>query len=174
MNRIHRYALATAMLSAATLGPALAQEPGSRQTRDFVDAMAHADAFEILEAQTALAQSADPDVRAFATKMLGDHVALDRALADAAAKAGLRPPAKGVGADQAPLLNGLQSLTGAAFDRTYLQHQRQAHQAALTEAQAYAASGDDPDVRALAARAVQTIAAHRAMAEQMSGQTPAP
>jgi putative membrane protein len=163
-----------ALIGMGCLSPAQAQAPGSRQTRDFVATVAQADAFEILEAQTALAESAAPEVRAFATKMIADHAALDRALAEAAAKAGLQPPGKGVGADQAPLLNSLQSLTGPAFDRAYLLHQRLAHQATLVEAQTYATSGDDPSIRTLAAAAAQTIAAHRAMAEQMSGQVPLP
>lgn len=167
MLRRGRNSLVAALIGMAMAGPALAQEPGSRQTRDFVEAVANSDAFEILEAQAALAQSADPGVRSLATKMIADHNALDRTLADAAAKAGLRPPAKGVGAEQAPLLGSLQGLTGAAFDRAYLQHQRLAHQAALVEAQGYAASGDDPAIRALAASAAQTIGAHRAMVEQM-------
>lgn len=167
MLRSGRNALIATLIGAAMLGPALAQAPGSRQTRDFVETLAHADAFEILEAQSVLAQTRAPAVRAFAETMLADHRALDRALIDAAAKAGLQPPASGVGADQAALLNSLQGLTGTAFDQAYLEHQRLAHRSALVEAQAYAASGDDPAIRTLAATAATTISAHRAMLAQM-------
>lgn len=171
--------IAAALLALSTLASAFAQEtgapqPGSRQTRDFVETMAHADAFEILEAQTVLAQSTTPDVRAFAEKMIADHVALDRTLAETAVKAGLKPPGAGVGADQAPLLASMQGLTGPAFDQAYLQHQQLAHRAALVEAQGYAASGDNAAIRVFAGSAAKTIDAHRAMADRMGGASPAP
>ena len=54
------------------LSPVAAQERGSRTTRDYVQAAGHSDAFEMLEADTALTQSTDPQVRAFAQQ----HVAL--------------------------------------------------------------------------------------------------
>lgn len=167
--RISRNGVIAAALGAAVLAPAAAQEAGSRQSRDFVTAMANADAFEILEARTVLAQSASPAVRAFAETMITDHGTLDRALGEAVTKAGLRPPVMGVGADQAPLLGSLQGLTGAAFDRAYLEQQRLAHQSALIEAQAYAATGDDPAIRAFAATAASTISAHHATADAVAG-----
>ncbi|MGY2736331.1 DUF4142 domain-containing protein [Sphingomonas sp. UYP23] len=149
------------------LNPAIAQQVETRQTRDFVQSLAQSDTFEILAAQSALAQSNDHDVRGFAQTMITDHIEMDRLLADGAAKAGLPPPVKAIGADQALLLNGLGGLTGAAFDKTYLQQQALAHRAALAEAQSYTASGDNAAMRAVARTAAQTISAHAAMVEPM-------
>lgn len=157
-------AVAAAFVSTA----AGAQKMGSALTRNYVEAAAQSDAFEMLEADTALTQSADPQVRAFAQQMLRDHAQLGQALAQATASAGLEPPPMGtVGADQAPLLGALQSLRGPEFDRVYWRHQALAHRSALTTTQRYAANGDTPVIRQAATAAVPIIAGHLAMAEQM-------
>ena len=147
--------------------PASAQTVGSAQTRNYVNAAGQSDAFEMLEADTALTQSSDPQVRAFAQQMLRDHGQLSQALSQATTRAGVMPPPMGVGADQAPLLAALQSLRGPEFDRTYWRHQALAHRSALTTAQLYAANGDNPAIRQAASAAVPIIAAHLDRAEQM-------
>ena len=161
--------LASALLVAASAwaGPAVAQETGSRPTREFVQAAGQSDTFEIREAQTALAGTSDPQVRAYAQMMLRDHAATSRALQDAAAQARLEPPPMQVGDDQARMLNELQGLSGPDLDRAYWRHQALAHRSALTVEQAYAQGGDTPPVKRAAATAVPTIAAHLDQAERM-------
>lgn len=165
MNRM--IALGIGALAAAALTPVAAQEPGSRRTREYVEAAGQSDAFEKMEAQTALTQSTDPQVRAFAQEMLGDHGRLGQALQQATTRSGLKPPPMGVGAEQAPLLGALQSMHGPEFDRAYWRHQALAHRSALTTTQRYAANGDDPAVRQAAVAAVPVIASHLAEAERM-------
>lgn len=157
---------------AGTLGlaslSAAAQEPGSRQSREFVQAAASSDQFEILEAQTVLAASANPDVRKFATHMLEDHQRIAQAVREAASKSGMKPPEMAMSADQAQMLGALQGVNGSAFDKFYLKQQVLAHRAALAVEQAYAKSGDDPGLRQLATSTVPFIAAHGDMASQMA------
>ena len=164
----HRSMLLLAALPAALLlaGAASAQDPGSRQTREFVQAAAESDTFELMEASTALAESKDPQVRAFAQHMLEAHHGTAQALQQAAARSGLKPPVMAVGAGDSPLLAALQSARGAAFDRAYWRQQALAHRAALVTAQRYAANGDDPAVRQAATALVPIISSHLAMAEQ--------
>ena len=159
--------LTAAVLAVVASTPAAAQEAGSRQTREYVESAGHSDAFEMLEADTVLSQSRDPQVRGFAQRMLQDHRQLSEALQQATSRSGLKTPPMGVGADQAPLLGALQSMSGPEFDRAYWRHQALAHRSALTTTQHYAANGDDPAVRRAANSAVPIIAAHLAMAEQM-------
>lgn len=163
----------TALFIATMLiaGAAAAQEPGSKATRDYVQAAGQSDAFEIMEAQTALTESLDPQVRAFAQRMIADHGQTSQTLQQATARDGLKPPPMGVGADQAPLLGALQGLRGREFDQAYWRHQALGHQSALTATQMYAANGDDPAVRQAAASAVPIIQAHLQMAEQMAAAT---
>ncbi|WP_174292524.1 DUF4142 domain-containing protein [Sphingomonas bacterium] len=161
--------MSTVAIAAALLaGTAAAQEPGSRQTRDYVQAAGESDTFEIMEAQSALAESKDPDVLAFARQMIHDHGETSRALRDATASAGLKPPPMAVSESQAPFLAALQSLRGQEFDRGYWRQQALSHRSALVTTQLYAATGDAPAVRQAAAAALPVIQSHLAMAEQMS------
>jgi putative membrane protein len=163
--------LAAAFLAGAIALPALAAaNPGSRQTREFVQAAGNSDSFEILEAQTVLAQSTNPDVRTFAQHMLEDHSRTRAALADAAARAGLAPPPEGPSTDQAQMLSALQSQRGADFDKTYVKQQALAHRSALTVEQKYATEGDQSAIRQAAAGAVPTISAHLQIADRMKAQ----
>jgi putative membrane protein len=158
-------------LLAAFLGLALpaadAQEPGSRQSREFVQAVMSSDQFEILEAEAALRQSPAPETRAFATRMLEDHRRLAQAVADAATRAGLKPPEMAITADQAQWLSALQSASASEFDRLYFRQQALAHRSALAVEEIYAKSGDEPALRQLASSTVPLISAHADMARQM-------
>ena len=151
-------------LAAASAG---AQGAGSRQSREFVQAAASSDQFEILEAETALTQSVNPEVRAFATRMLQDHQRLGQAVKDAAARSGLEPPEMAMSTDEAQLLSALQSVSGSEFDRLYFKQQTLAHRSALAVEQIYAKSGDDAALRQLATSAVPLISAHGDMANRM-------
>jgi putative membrane protein len=150
-------------LAAASAG---AQEAGSRQTREFVQAAASSDQFEILAAATALTQSSNSEVRAFAARMRQDHQQLGRAVRDAATRSGLKPPEMAMSSDQAQLLGALQSVSGNEFDSLYLRQQSLAHRSALAVEQMYAKSGDDPNLRQLATSAVPLISSHGEMADQ--------
>lgn len=170
MNILKRPALV--LLACALSCPAFAAaDRGSRQTREFVQAAGQSDSFEILEAQTVLGQSSNPDVRAFAQHMLDDHSRTKAALATATARAGLAPPPDGPSTDQAQMLNALQSQRGADFDKTYIKQQALAHHSALIVEQKYAAEGDQPAIREAAASAVPIISAHLQMADRMKSQS---
>ena len=161
---------AAAGLIAAALGLAAgyasAQEAGSRPTREFAQAAASSDQFEMLAASTALTQSTNPEVRAYAMRMLQDHQQLGLALRDAAVRSGLKPPETAMSADQAQLLGALQGVKGNEFDALYFKQQMLAHASALVVEQMYAKSGDDPNLRQSATSAVPVIAAHGEMANQ--------
>jgi putative membrane protein len=160
-------ALIGALALAALVQPTWAQEPGSRPTREFVQASAQSDHFEISAAQTVLATSKDARVRDFAQRMLQAHSQTTRALADATVTAGLKPASPGMSSDQAGMLGALQSLPEPDLDQTYLRQQAIVHQSALAVTRTYAASGDAPAVRHAAAAAAAMIASHLAMAEQL-------
>jgi len=174
MSRLTRAVWPLALLAAGMVaGTAYAEEPGSRQTREFVQSASQSDQLEIMEGQTALAQSRNPDVRAFATRMIAEHQRLSQALSDAAARSGLAPPAPGLGADQSQMLGALQSKTGEDFDKDYAKQQVLAHEAAITLHRQYAAAGDDPAIKEAVVSAIPMIDDHRAMALRMKQAMPA-
>jgi putative membrane protein len=139
-------------------------------TKDFLQAAVGSDQFEISEAQTALAQSRNPQVRAFAEAMIKDHEADAQALIEAARTAGLPRPPMSMSGDQAHLLGAIQSLRGAEFDKAYAKQQVLAHTQALVVTQSYASGGADAAVRQAAQTAVPMIQQHLEMAKQMKAQ----
>jgi putative membrane protein len=149
--------------------PAVAQEPGTRQTREFIQAAAQTDQFEIMEAMTALAQSSDDRVRGFAREMIQTHRQTSATLQQAVEKAGLKPPQPGLSGDQSMFLASLQSQRGLDFDKTYIKQQALAHRAALAVQQGYATSGDNQAIRQAAASTVPIITHHLQMVEQLQG-----
>jgi putative membrane protein len=160
-----------AVMVAAFATAATAQQPGSRQTRDFVQAAAQSDTFELLEATTALAQSQNTEVRSFAQAMIQAHRQTSDALRAAVAKAGLAQPDPGVSGDQSAFLAALQSARGPDFDRLYVRQQMLAHRATLAVEQGYATSGDDATIRHMASTTVPIVSSHLQMVEQMQPKT---
>lgn len=155
-----------ALIAASFAVVAAAQDAGSRPTREYLQAAASSDQFEILAANAALGQSSNPEVRAFATRMIEDHQLLGKSLRDAAVRAGLKPPEMAMSADQAQLLAALQGLKGPDFDALYFKQQSLAHSSALTVELMYAKAGDDPVLRQFAGTVVPVVASHAAMADQ--------
>jgi len=170
VSTVRRMAMGLSMMGALA-APAGAQAPGSRQTRDYVQSAGESDTFEKMEAYSALAESRDPQVIAFARAMIRDHGKTSDGLRDATARAGLEPPPMAVGAGQSPFLASLQSAQGHEFDKTYWQQQVLGHRTALTVTQQYAASGDVAAIRQAAMAAVPVVARHLAMAERMKAKT---
>jgi len=145
----------------------LNEGPKAPKPEEFAQSAAQSDGYELAAAQTALAQSRNPQVRAFAQRMIADHEQMARALADAAKASGLEPPHPHVGGDQSRFLASLQSLRGDDFDREYGRQQMLAHTSALTVMRSYAEKGSDPNLRRMAASSVPTIESHLQAARQL-------
>ena len=145
----------------------LNEGPQAPKPQEFAQSVAQSDGYELSAAQTALAQSRHPQIRAFAERMIADHEHMAQALGDAAKASGLEPPHSHVGADQARFLSGLQSLRGDEFDREYARQQMLAHTSALTTIRSYAEKGSDPNLRRLAASSAPVIEQHLQAARQL-------
>lgn len=167
-------AAVAAGLAAAT--PAMAQPrtltpPPPMPTQAFLQAAAGSDQFEISEAQTALGQSRNPQVRAFAQTMIRDHAQDAQGLRQAATSGALQPPKMAMSGDQARMLGAIQSLRGQAFDKAYARQQVLAHVEALAVTRGYATGGADQGVRQAAQSAVPMIQRHLEMAQQLEAAT---
>jgi putative membrane protein len=145
----------------------LNEGPKTPKPEEFAAFAAESDGYELTAAQTALAQSRNPQVRAFAQRMLSEHEDMARSLRDAAKAAGLTPPRPHVGGDQARFLSSLQSLRGDEFDREYGRQQMLAHASALAMMRGYAEKGSDENLRRLAAASAPIMDRHLQMARQL-------
>jgi len=155
-------------LAAALIGQtAEAQDRIPPPPRYFVLAAAQSDQYEIAAAQDALAQSQNPQVHAFAQRIIDDHTKSREALRQAALTSGLPSPPQAMDSDQAALLASLQSLRGPNFDRTYAKQQVLAHRQALAVEQSFASAGADSNLRRVARLGVPMIQHHLELALQM-------
>ena len=134
---------------------------------DYGRMAAASDMFEIQSSQVALQVSQNPEVRAFANTMIQHHTMTSNEMMAAARAAGMTPPTPMLDSRKQAMLAQLQSTPANRFDATYLNMQVTAHQEALSLHSAYAARGDVPALRAVAARAVPIVQGHLNQATQL-------
>jgi len=117
------------------------------------------DNYEIESSKLALETAVNPDVRAFAEMMIADHGRMDADLKAAGKAASIGNPA-GTRAPEVAMLKELRAVSKDKRERLYVDQQVAAHEKALTLHQGYAAQGDNPGMRAVAAAAVPVVQHH--------------
>jgi putative membrane protein len=133
----------------------------------YVTLAAASDMFEIQSSQMALTKAQNPAIRDFAQMMVTHHTQTSQQLMAAAQAAGMSPPPPMLPAPVQRMLSELQQASGAKFDRVYMRQQVLAHQMALALHRNYAASGDTPALRQVAAAATPIVEQHLVRARQL-------
>jgi putative membrane protein len=141
----------------AAISPTIADQT----TSDYVDSLAGDEAFEVQTAHITVTRATDPAVRAYASLMAKDYEASKAELDLALSKSG-RSPAKPAALPDAlqSMLDELDQGAGRDFDKTYIDQQIEAQEAALRLTSAYAETGQVPAIKAAASRFAPTIQAH--------------
>ena len=124
---------------------------------DYVAAAASIDLYEIRSSELALTRASSPRLREFARMMLADHGGTSAQLSLAGRRLNLVPPAVMRPAQQA-LFEEL-SATGD-FDAVYRRQQMAVHQQALALHRNFAARGESPTLRPVAANAAAVVDRH--------------
>lgn len=166
---------ALALVSLAACGETASQIPG--MARPVAETVSPGDASFVMQAasgglaevelgELALERSSDQGVRNFAQQMISQHSLANEELAELAAEKGLTPPTSLDPGRQA-MSDMLGALSGTAFDRHYIIGQIQDHETQLALFQAQTELGDDPDLRAFAARHAPVIQQHAEMARML-------
>ncbi len=144
----------------APIGTAHAQR-GASPINDklFAAAAAGAGMSEVALAQMAEQRGADAETKMFAKHMVADHGKANQELMALAATKGIPLPSGLAVADQitAEILGGLR---GEEFDREYAKQQLAAHLCAVTLFHAEATRGQDPELKAFAARTLPHLRKH--------------
>jgi len=165
-------ALALVLLS----GPALAQGMGEKTgvnamigkaptTADFMTVAAISDMFEIESSKLAEAR-ADEASKKFAAQMIADHTKTTAELKALAPKVKVTLPTKMDSAHQSKL-DKLKGQKGADFDKDYDSMQVDAHEDAVSLFQRYADGGENPEVKAWAAKTLPHLKHHLEMAKAL-------
>lgn len=132
----------------------------------YVQMAASSDMYEIQSSQIALAKAQNPAIRQFAQMMVTDHSNTSQQIMAAAQAAGLPPMAPQMLPMHAQMVAQLQGASTANFDRMYASQQLMAHQQALALHSNYAARGDTPALRAVAAAATPVVRTHLQMVQR--------
>ena len=135
-----------------------------RIAQAYVAMAASSDLFEIQSSRLALQRSQVPMTRMHADMMIRDHTNTSTQLAIGARSAGVGVPLAMLPMHQA-MLDQLSRSDN--FDGTYKQQQVLSHQEALALHSNYAARGDVPALRGVAANAVPVVRGHLEHGQRM-------
>jgi putative membrane protein len=149
-------------------GTASAQTPVP-STEEFVKKVAISDMMEIQSSQLALSRQPDADSKPFAEQMVKDHEATSRELKNLVNSGKVKGPLPtSLDADHQKKFEELKSKSGKEFDRAYDQLQVQAHEQAVALFEQYSQGGDNPDLKAWAAKTLPHLKEHLAKAKKLS------
>ena len=132
---------------------------------------AASDLFEIQSGQIAAQVSMSAETRQYGQMLVQHHTQTSAEMTAAAQASGMAPPPPMLDARKQAMLDQLRSTPAARFDMSFFNMQVMAHQEALALHQTYAARGDVPALRAVAARAVPIVQQHLTQAQQMHHRT---
>jgi putative membrane protein len=183
MKKYMMYGMAVLALSA---GPAFAQSTpgGSSSTQpsasaqrsatavaaadqEFVKEAAAGGMAEVELGKLAGDKAADPQVKQFAQKMVDDHTKANDELKKLAEEKNITLPSA-IDAQHKATHDRLEKLSGAAFDRAYIQDMLQDHQKDVSEFRKQASSAKDADIKAWAAKTLPTLEQHLTQVQSLS------
>lgn len=127
--------------------------------------------YEVTSSQKALFKTSDPQIKTLAQHMVDDHTKANMQLNNLASRKGL-PDTAGMTAAQIDMLSQLDKLSGADFDREYLNQQQSAHQDTIAKFESASANANDKDIRDWASATLPTLRDHLTMVQSQIRATP--
>ena len=170
-----RWLTAAVMVAAIGLAPAVtfAQAPDKSKVpsgdKKFVTEAAEGNLAEVELGKLASEKAANDAVKQFGQRMVGDHGKANEELAKLAQDKGVSTPS-GLDSKHQKLRDRLAKLSGAAFDRAYVDEMVKDHRQDVKEFQREADKGKDPDVKAWAAKTLPTLQDHLKQVENIQTQ----
>ena len=163
--------LAVSAMPLVRLAQAASKHPAAPtipETSDYIRASVMGDMFEVQAAKVAQAKSHNPDIQRFAAMMIREHGEIGDELAAILKQASFDfAPPTSLDSEHAAMVSELNSLADASFDRSFLQKQIEAHEAALRLENDYAKVGRDQPLRKFAAQTAPKVHAYLELARQL-------
>jgi len=138
----------------------------SDDDKQFLSTAAQSDTNEIKLSQLAEKKASSPQVKSFATKMVADHQKLEMQMKPFATKWNLTPPA-GLDADHQAIYNRLNGLSGADFDKAYMNAMDEDHHKALDAFTTESQSTQDPQFKKAVMKGKAVVQGHTTMADNL-------
>jgi len=138
--------------------------PAARLSADqkFIMEASSGGQFEVASSRLALQKSDSAAVKKFAQRMVDDHTRVNQELDGLLRQRGV-VPATDLSLHHEAMIDKLQRLSGAEFDRTYWKQQLLAHEEALAVFEGESRHGQDPNLRTFAGRTLTALTQHRDM-----------
>ncbi len=157
---------AYAQSPAAQSPAATAHSPAGEADTAFVQQAAKGGLAEVSLSQLAVTAASSPELREFAQKMVTEHSANNRELADAASKAGISVP-KETDQEHQRLQEKLSTLRGPSFDTTYVNAMVQDHEKMVELLQSSSKTVSSPELRAYIDKTLPVVRGHLEMAQKL-------
>lgn len=173
--RIPTFAVLIMMLSAcATTTDTMEPRPGSTPEGDIAAILTAANEGEVQQGQAASTRATNADVRAFAQMMVTDHTAALNTARDTFNRAGINPSDNNISTtlrtNSQTAVTNLNTYSGPAFDRTYMQTQVDLHSWLLNALDtALIPSAVTPELRTLLQTQRASVATHLDRARAILG-----
>jgi len=135
----------------------------SQADKDFVAEAAQGGLSEVKLGQLAQSKAQSESVKSFANKMITDHTKANDELKVVAQKKGLTVPTD-VSSEQQKTYDDLAKLSGAEFDKAYMDTMVKDHDEDVAVFQKQAKSGKDKDIKNFAHKVLPTLENHKKMA----------
>ncbi|MFC5068441.1 DUF4142 domain-containing protein [Flaviflagellibacter deserti] len=149
----------------------MGQQQGQLKSADakFVQNAAIGGAFEVQSSELALKKGESAEVKDFARMMVRDHGKANRELMDLAKEMGAETP-KALDSKHNQVIQKLGGLSGAAFDRMYIQAQLDAHNEAVALFRNYGeSSASNSQLKQFATNTLPILQEHRRHVQGLSG-----
>lgn len=127
--------------------------------RQFMTEAAQGGLAEVQLGQLASQRGASDAVKQYGQRMVQDHTLVNDQLKQLATQKGVTLPTS-LDSKHKQVQQRLSRLSGATFDRQYLNHMLQDHEKDVSLFQTEAEQGQDPDVRAFAAQTLPVLQEH--------------
>jgi len=134
--------------------------------QDFIANAAKGNRAEVTLGKMVESKTKDPSVRQFAQQMVKDHTTALNELTQLAQSKNITLP-EGLPDDATALQSKLNSATGKALDKDYMDSMVDDHKKDVSEFQDASQNAKDPDVKQWAAKTLPTLQAHLQKAEQI-------
>jgi putative membrane protein len=162
---------ATTLICLAAIGTALgrpfqANAAVTDQDKQFLTMAAQSDFNEINLSKLAETKATNPQVKAFAHKMVADHTALEAKMKPFATAWGLTPPTS-FDADHQAEYDKLNGLSGSDFDKEYMDAMVTDHHKALDAFTSEANTTTDAKFKTAVMNGKSVVAAHTTMADDL-------
>jgi putative membrane protein len=159
--------LLLATLAGATAIAFSTPAPAADNAQDFVNKAAIGGMFEVESSKLADNAARNAAVTDFARMMVTDHTAANQKMKTIAGEQKLDVPSA-LDAEHQAVVNKLNAARGAAFDKTYVQAQRDAHKEAVSLFEAYAKEGDNAALKTFATDTLPTLKMHQEKVEEIA------